>query len=192
MLSEAERLVSTTHGHLGLKTISLRPFMLYGEDDMLFTERVANGEQSGANNRLETCYRGNLLSWLLLAERSLDEKPEVTGGRGYFISDSTKSRTRAEVIDLIFKATKPTKVTILDIRVVYFLSVICPWIDWYTCGRLKSLVLQVGTCAITYSYEDTQVDIRLGMKDLGYTCEFSEDQIVNLLATHFSSRSKRM
>lgn len=185
---EAERLVLAANNHCNLKTIALRPFMVYGEGDKNFTDRVASGFAILTENSFNVVYSRNLAHWHHLADLSLDEKPEITSGKGYFVADQQEDITKAQITQIVLEAVKPAKLWSFDNRILFALSAFLPWIDWFTCGRFKSEIFQLNAATMFHSYEDCRIDPSEGIRDLGYVRPYSSEMIKEILGDHYNKK----
>jgi len=85
-----EALVLKANNICGSKTVSLRPYTIYGEGCVTFSLLLKDGVIMVADEKLSLCYSGNLAYWLLVADKALDEKGDLVSGKAYFVADDNE------------------------------------------------------------------------------------------------------
>ena len=175
------------NGVSGLKTIALRPFSIYGEGEKLIVEAALKTKQMMYGTKyISLCYVGNMVEWELLAEKSLDEKPKVTAGQAYFVSDEkTQVDTRISLNKLLIEALKLEGWKHVNAPAFRVLCVIVPIADWLTCGKLEGPIMQLGAGSASFSLDEARLDISKGIRDLGYAMKYSQQDIRRILASHY-------
>lgn len=93
----AERAVLENHGH-SLKTIALRPHLIFGPGDTNFVPTILKRARAGrlvqvgdGTNLVDLTFIDDCISAHVLAANVLDERP-AAGGRAYFISQGSPVR----------------------------------------------------------------------------------------------------
>jgi nucleoside-diphosphate-sugar epimerase len=88
---EAEHVLWEEQGHGGFTAVAIRPNVVYGEYDRLFSPRVVRAVRQGAvpqvgtgMNRLSCIYAGNVAAAVV---RALDVAEVPAGGRAYNVTD---------------------------------------------------------------------------------------------------------
>ena len=89
----AEQAVLDAHGKDGINTCSLRPHLIWGENDPHLLARVVDRAKSGklkivgdAKNLIDTVHVTNAAAAHLDAIDALSQQPHIAGGRAYFIA----------------------------------------------------------------------------------------------------------
>jgi len=189
-INEADQLVRQANGICGLRTLCLRPFLVYGEGEPRFTTpAVKRGITVDSNSVVSTCYIRHLIRFFLTADQTLDEKPQVTSGRGYFVADDNGNyRTWKKLNQEIFQAARPTKPlwefgeTALSL-LAYFVEII----DWLFYGRLPGGFFQLGFGYLLYTFADSRFDCSHAMKDFAFKREYSPQQIADNLRQYYAA-----
>jgi nucleoside-diphosphate-sugar epimerase len=90
----AEAAVLGADDRTGLRTTALRPHLVWGPGDSNLLPRVIERARKGrlrivgsGRNRVDLTYIDNVVDAHLLAEQTLDERPDSAGGHAYFITN---------------------------------------------------------------------------------------------------------
>lgn len=182
--TQAERLVLNANGN-GLKTVALRPHLIWGPGDTQIAPRFIARHKAGrlrlidgAKKKIDTIYIDNAADAHLLAADALERG--TCSGKAYFITQDDP-RPQKEVINRILDAAGlPPVETSVPYRVAYAAGAIFEFV--YGVLRIESeprmtrfVAEQLGTA---HWY-----DISAAKRDLGYSPRVSFDEGMERLAT---------
>ncbi|QPJ65943.1 MAG: NAD-dependent epimerase/dehydratase family protein [Candidatus Nitrohelix vancouverensis] len=92
--AQGESLVAQANDPQGLKTVSLRPHLIWGPGDAHLIPRIIHKAKTGrlvkvgeGKNKVDMTYIDNAVEAHLKAEQALRDNSEQVGGQAYFISD---------------------------------------------------------------------------------------------------------
>jgi nucleoside-diphosphate-sugar epimerase len=104
----AEAAVLNADDHKGLRTIALRPHLVWGPGDMHLLPRVIERARKGrlrvvgsGKNRVDLTYIDNVVDAHLLAEQTLVERPDSSGGCAYFVTNGEPVELWTWINDLL-------------------------------------------------------------------------------------------
>ncbi|MCX5882451.1 MAG: NAD-dependent epimerase/dehydratase family protein [Deltaproteobacteria bacterium] len=168
----------------GLKTIILRPHLIWGPGDNHLVPRILNRAKrlrriGDGNNRVDVIYIDNAARAHLLAEEALIRQPELSGNV-YFISQG-KPVYLWKMIDDILQAggLSPVKRSISS-RAAFRIGAILEW--FYKSFAIKEEPQMTRFVARELSTSHW-FDIRAAQRDLGYAPEVStEEGLIRLSA----------
>jgi nucleoside-diphosphate-sugar epimerase len=110
----AEAAVLKADDLMGLRTIALRPHLVWGPGDTHLIPRVIERARKGrlrilgeGKNRVDLTYIDNVVDAHLLAEQSLVERPDSSGGRAYFITNGEPVELWTWINDLLGRLEIP-------------------------------------------------------------------------------------
>lgn len=136
----AEQLVLDAHGQGSLRTLALRPHLVWGPGDTHFIPGVIARARAGAlvrvgdgRNRVDVTYVTNLADAHLLAGERLAAAAEV-GGRAFFISQGEPVDAWGFVGDLLDRLRLPRPTRAISYRRAYAIGAVCEGL-WTVLGR---------------------------------------------------------
>ncbi|MEO1272134.1 MAG: NAD-dependent epimerase/dehydratase family protein, partial [Myxococcota bacterium] len=184
--AEAERLVLAADTPGGLRTVSLRPHLLWGPGDTNFIPRILSRSRSGQlvrlhapKARIDCVYIDDAVRAHLLAAEALAERPEQVGGRAYFITSGQPVGTW-HFVDRILEAAKlPPPARTIPVPVAYMAA----WgVEWLHGLLGRSGEPQMTRWIVSEMATTRWFDIRAARRDLGYTPQVSLDEGMARLA----------
>lgn len=166
----AERLIIEANSE-SLKTISLRPHLVWGPYDAHIIPGVLRRASTGKLRRIgdkehfiDTTYIDNMIDALVLALAALESKPEVAG-RNFFITNGEPARVWDFVNSIIQIAGHPPVQKKLPERVAMFAATIAEW--FHQLFKMKSEPFMT-RYAIKELCTNHWFDISSARKILGY------------------------
>lgn len=187
--AEAEQLVINENS-TDLKTVSLRPHLIWGPGDPHLAPRVIKRAKAGRlkfvgdrNNKVDSCYIDNAVHAHLLAADKLQEN-SVCEGKVYFISND-EPIPLSELINKILSVANLSPVSKpVSAKFAYSLGFILEKI--YSILRIKSEPIITRFVARQLSTSHW-FDLTAAKQDLGYQPKVSIDEGMQYLADSFSS-----
>jgi nucleoside-diphosphate-sugar epimerase len=175
--AKAEQLVINANSN-NLKTVSLRPHLIWGPADPHLVPRVINRAKSGRlklvdnNKKIDSCYIDNAVQAHLLAASKLGDNA-VCAGKVYFISNDEPIR----LIDLVDKILVAAKISFvvktIPANIAYIIGFILEKI--YTLLNIKSEPILTRFVAKQLSTSHW-FDLTAAKQDLGYQALVSIDE----------------
>jgi len=170
-----------------LRTLSLRPHLIWGPGDPNFAPRIIARAKSlrqvgDGGNRVDTIYIDNAARAHLLGMQALDKKPEISG-KAYFISDDAPIVLWEMINRILDAGGKPPVRRRISPEAAYRIGAVLEWI-YRTFGIKKEpkmtrfLARELAT--------SHWFDISAAKRDLGYTAEVSIDEGMRRLKTWLS------
>jgi len=180
-------LVLDANGHCGLKTISLRPWAIMGEGDRNFFGLInESGHTFNTENNAGFIYHRNLAHWEILAEKALEERPQVASGNFYLVAECQGEKVTKRELNLWAAKVLKKEIQPIPLFVIWTLCKVMPWIDWLACGRLKGDVFNLNDGVLKYSISNVTFDISKGVQDLGYSPKYSKDDIALNVSRYYN------
>jgi len=172
----AERLVLAADDPAGLRTVALRPAVIYGERDNDMTPNLLLAYRGGRSavqigdgtNILSVTYAGNSAdAHLLAAARLLDSDPTGIAGEAFFITNET-SVPFWDFARAVFRAagdtTPPEKIRIINRSLALCIAWVSEWIAWFTGSKPMMATTMVKYCTMNRWYNISKAKERLGYK----------------------------
>ena len=182
---EADDMVRAANGVCGLKTVCLRPTIIYGPGEKSFTPKILQGYPLvKIDLPYSPCYSGNLAVWHSLADRSLDINPEVTAGKGYFVADDNEMRRFNDYANFHFMSLKKEP-KFISLRLLYLATRIPTLLDWYTAGKFLEFSNVPNDLAYQAFCGGAPFNVERGIKELGYQRKYSPEQITATLRKYY-------
>lgn len=167
--AEAERRVLDADGE-GLRTISLRPHIIWGPGDTSLLPRVARRAHrlrriGPGGKKTDVCFIDDCVQAHRLAEAALRDRPEVVGGKPYFISSGEPVEIWAFVDLLLQAAGKPKLTKSISLPVASFAAGVIESLHALTGARGEPMLTRwvVRELATAHWF-----DISAARRDLGY------------------------
>lgn len=191
--AEAERLVLEANGRAGLRTLSLRPHLVWGPRDTHFIPNLIARARSGGlvqvgegNNRVDITYVENLACAHILAAERLREDPGI-GGRSFFISQGEPVKPWSFFGALIERLGLPRIAKSMSYRRAYAIGALCE-VAWPLLRRpggppmTRFLASQMA--------KSHYFDISAARRWLGYQPSVTTDEGVNRLLAAMSEAGR--
>ncbi len=190
--AEAEQLVLSSNS-AKLKTVALRPHLIWGPGDRHLAPRVISRAKAGRlrlvgnkENKVDSCYIDNAVTAHLLAGNDL-QKDEKCAGKAYFISND-EPIAMSDLINKILATVglSPIKKRI-NAHAAYYVGVILERV--YSVFKVEEEPLMTRFVAKQLSTAHW-FDLSAAKRDLLYTPEISIDEGMKRLKTSFDTEKK--
>ena len=190
--AEAEQLVLSSNS-AKLKTVALRPHLIWGPGDRHLAPRVISRAKAGRlrlvgnkENKVDSCYIDNAVTAHLLAGDDL-QKDEKYAGKAYFISND-EPIAMSNLINKILATVglSPIKKRI-NAHAAYYVGVILERV--YSVFKVEEEPLMTRFVAKQLSTAHW-FDLSAAKRDLLYTPEISIDEGMKRLKTSFDTEKK--
>lgn len=180
--ADAERLVLDAHDGDSLRTVSLRPHLLWGPGDNQFAPRVI--ARSRANRlvglkapdaRIDPVFITDAARAHVLAADALDQHPETLGGKPYFISSGQPVGTWAMIDRFLAVAGQPPVQRFISVPAAKLLATLMegawralplpgepPMTRWLVKEMATTRLFNIDAASRDFGYEP-QVDFEQGM-----------------------------
>jgi nucleoside-diphosphate-sugar epimerase len=173
----------------GLKTIVLRPHLIWGPEDNHLVPRILQRAKrlqriGDGNNRVDVIYIDNAATAHLQAEEALTQHPELSGNV-YFISQGEPVLLWKMVDDILQAGGLPPVKGAISSQTAYRIGVILEWI--YNTLALKKEPPMTRFVASELSTSHW-FDIRAAQKDIGYVPEVSIKEGLRRLAAYLNKK----
>jgi nucleoside-diphosphate-sugar epimerase len=160
-----------------LKTVALRPHLIWGPQDNHLVPRIIARAASlrrvgDGNNRVDTIYVDNAAHAHVLAMQALEKNPAVSGS-AYFISDDDPIGLW-EMVDRILDAgDKPPLTKTVSPRAAYWIGALMEWVyrTFGISGEPRMTRFVARELATSHWF-----DISAAKRDLGYTADISIEE----------------
>ncbi|WP_319525318.1 NAD-dependent epimerase/dehydratase family protein [uncultured Desulfosarcina sp.] len=159
-----------------LKTLSLRPHLIWGPGDPHLAPRIIARAKSlrqvgDGGNRVDTIYIDNAALAHVLAMEALEKKPEISG-KAYFISDDAPILLWEMVNRILDAGGKPPVKRKISPKAAFFIGSLLEWIyrAFGLKGEPKMTRFVARELATSHWF-----DISAAKRDFGYTAEVSID-----------------
>ncbi|OIW29382.1 sterol-4-alpha-carboxylate 3-dehydrogenase [Coniochaeta ligniaria NRRL 30616] len=169
----AERLVLAADDPTGMRTVSLRPAVIFGERDtditpnwILAYRRNPRLQIGSGKNLFSITYAGNSAdAHLLAAARLLESDPAGVAGEAFFITndapvpfwDFGRAIQRAAG-----STTSPDDIRTLNPTTAYCIAWVAEWIAWFTGSKPILATAMVKYCTMNRWYNISKAKERLG------------------------------
>ncbi len=173
-----------------LKTVALRPHLIWGPQDNHLVPRIIARADSlrrvgDGGNRVDTIYVDNAARAHVLAMQALEKNPAVSG-RAYFISDDNPIGLW-EMVDRILDAGgKPPLTKTLSPRAAYWIGALMEWAyrTFGISGEPRMTRFVARELATSHWF-----DISAAKRDLGYTADISIEEGMKRLKAWLTERA---
>jgi nucleoside-diphosphate-sugar epimerase len=179
----AEQAVIAAAGD-GLKTIALRPHLIWGPHDNHLVPRIIARAASlrrvgDGKNRVDTIYVDNAARAHVLAMEALEKKPAVSG-RVYFISDDDPIRLWKMVDRILAAGGQPPVNRSISPAAAYRIGALLEWAyrTFGISGEPRMTRFIARELATSHWF-----DISAAKRDLGYSADISIDEGMKRLKT---------
>jgi nucleoside-diphosphate-sugar epimerase len=187
----SEQMVMAANGP-DLHTVSLRPHLIWGPGDNhllpKLLERAKSGKLRlpGPDKLIDSVYIDNAARAHLLALDKLETRPEIVGGKTYFISND-EPVTQARIIGGLLKAAGVT----VDIQAISPRIAIAAGTLLESGWKLFSLKSEPPLTRWSAEHLSTAhwFDISAAKRDLGYSADISIDEGLKRLANTYQSNT---
>ncbi len=160
-----------------LKTIALRPHLIWGPEDNHLVPRIISRADSlrrvgDGSNRVDTIYIDNAARAHLLAMAALEKNPTVSGNV-YFISDNDPIALWQMIDRILDAGGKPPLTRSISPRLAYCIGAVLEW-AYHTfgiSGEPKMTRFVARELSTSHWF-----DISASERDLGYAVEISIDE----------------
>lgn len=166
-----------------LKTVALRPHLIWGPGDNHLVPRIIARARSlrrvgDGSNRVDTIYIENAARAHVLAMDALDKHPALSGGV-YFISDDDPIALWEMVDRILAAGGKPRLTRTLSPRMAYWIGAVMEWAyrTFNISGEPRMTRFVARELATAHWF-----DISAAKRDLGYTADISIDEGMKRLA----------
>ena len=198
--AESDRLVRAADDPNGMRTVSLRPSIIYGERDntiipltMLLMRRGKTRQQLGDNtNLVSVTYAGNAADAHIIAASRLLLNPEHVAGEAFYINDGVSLPWWTfvrKIWTLAGDETPPAEVKVISARFVYWMAWFYELVAWITRGKPKMTQTMVYHMTAHRSFNCTKARTVLGYEPKVTTDEGLKRSVQ--VRWHLSFRSKR-
>lgn len=190
----AERLVLAADDPAGMRTVSLRPAVIYGERDNDMTPNLILAYRGGragtqignGTNVLSITYAGNSAdAHLLAAARLLESDPTGVAGEAFFINNNTPVPFW-DFARAVFRAAGDTtpreKVRVINRSVALCVAWISEWVAWFTGSKPM-----LATAIVKYSTMNRSYNISKAKERLGYEPQVEWEEGVRRAVQVYSS-----
>lgn len=191
--SMAEREVLFSHQPKGLRTVALRPHLIWGVGDPHLLPRVINRARSGrlriigdGQNRVDITHVENAAEAHLLALDALEKG--MTGGKAYFISQGEPVRLWDWINEMLQGLSIPPVVKKISLKKAYAVGACLEGI--YKILNLKCEPPMTRFVALELA-KDHYFDISAARRDLGYEPKVSTPQGMAEYLEHFKSSDRK-
>jgi nucleoside-diphosphate-sugar epimerase len=172
-----------------LKTISLRPHLIWGPGDNHLVPRILKRAKrlrriGDGKNRVDVIYIDNAARAHLLAEEALIRQPELSGNV-YFISQGEPVFLWKMIDDILQAGGRSPLKRSISPRAAYGIGAVLEWI--YKAFSLKGEPQMTRFVASELSASHW-FDIRAARRDLGYIPEVSTEEGLRRLAAHLKTQ----
>ena len=189
----AEKAILSAHdlppGHL--KTVALRPHLIWGPGDTNLIPRVLERARKGqlrivgeGDNRVDLTYIDNVVDAHLQAETALDREVDNPGGKAYFISNDEPIMLWHWINELLDEFAIPRIEKQISLKSARRLGIVMESV-WRTL-RLKSEPPMTRFVASELA-KDHWFDISAAKRDLGYSPRISMNEGLSRLLHHMRS-----
>ncbi len=173
----------------GLKTIVLRPHLIWGPGDNHLVPRILKRAKrlrriGDGKNRVDVIYIDNAAKAHLLAEDALIRQPELSGNV-YFISQGEPVLLWKMIDDILLAGGRSPVKGAISPRAAYRIGAILEWL--YKMFQLKGEPRMTRFVASELSTSHW-FDIRAAQRDLGYVPEISTEEGLRRLAEYLNKR----
>jgi 2-alkyl-3-oxoalkanoate reductase len=176
--TEAEQLVVNANS-ADLKTVSLRPHLIWGPGDPHLVPRIISREKSGRlrlvgneNNKVDSCYIDNAVQAHLLAANCL-QSSGVCAGKIYFISNDEPISISDLINKILATANLPAVNKTLPENAAYIIGFMLE--KTYTLLNIKNEPVMTRFVARQLSTSHW-FDLNAAKQDLGYQAHISIDE----------------
>ena len=183
----AEEAVLGANDPVGLRTVALRPHLIWGVGDNHLIPRVVDRARKGrlrivgeGNNRVDIVHVANAADAHLRAEAALDE-PGRADGKAYFISQGEPVVLWDWINDLLERLGIPPVEKRISARAAYGIGAVCEAV--YALLRKKEEPPMTRFVAVELA-KDHFFDISAARRDLGYTPAVSTEAGLEELVAH--------
>ncbi|XP_064651239.1 3 beta-hydroxysteroid dehydrogenase/Delta 5--_4-isomerase type 4-like [Lineus longissimus] len=179
---QAEVLVNQAHGtplkegNGALHTITLRPNVMYGEQDPHYIVKALEGARTrngvlqrfgSPDSKFQHAYAGNAAWAHISADKALKEDPKA-GGQSYFVTDDTPVQNPFTLLEPFlkshgFKVSDSSIPSWLVLGVFKFIE----WIAWFI-SPVYTLNPSISTASITYISNTYSFSSNKAREKLGY------------------------
>jgi nucleoside-diphosphate-sugar epimerase len=173
----------------GLKTIVLRPHLIWGPEDNHLVPRILQRAKrlrriGDGRNRVDVIYIDNAAKAHLLAEEALNRHPQLSGNV-YFISQGEPVLLWKMVDDILLAGGQSPVKGSLSPRTAFWIGAVLEWI--YKALALKGEPQMTRFVAGELSTSHW-FDIRAAQKDIGYVPEVSTEEGLRRLAAYLNKK----
>jgi nucleoside-diphosphate-sugar epimerase len=188
--AEAEQIVLKANSP-ELKTVALRPHLIWGPGDRHLAPRVIDRARAGKlrlvgnrDNKIDSCYIDNAVQAHLLAADCLQSEHSTCAGKVYFISNDEPITMPALINKILAAADLPPVTKTLNEHTAYYLGVLFEKI--YNVFNIKQEPLMTRFVARQLSTAHW-FDLSAAKRDLGYHPSISIDEGMKRLQKSFLS-----
>lgn len=188
--AEAEQLILKANSP-ELKTVALRPHLIWGPGDRHLAPRVIDRAKAGKlrlvgskDNKVDSCYIDNAVQAHLLAANCLQADDNVCAGKAYFISNDEPITMSILINKILAAAELPPVTKTLNENTAYYIGVIFESI--YKLFNIKKEPLMTRFVARQLSTAHW-FNLAAAKKELGYQPSISIDEGMKRLKQSFEA-----
>ncbi len=190
----AEQLVMRSHDPNGLRTVALRPHLIWGEEDPHILPRLLLRAKQGkllivgdGENRVDTVHVVNAAGAHLDAIDSLQATPEKSGGRCYFISQDEPVNCWSWISEICRIGRVPPPSRKISARAAYLLGGGFEAIYWMTRRTAEPPMTRFVAAQLS---KDHYFDISAAKERLGYKVRLSMQEGLKRLELKWNESSE--
>jgi nucleoside-diphosphate-sugar epimerase len=127
--AQAEQEVLSANGQGVLRTVSLRPHLIWGPNDTNLIPTVLERARAGkltrigkGDNLVDLCFIDDCVEAHILAMQALEAEPQKVGGRAYFISQGEPIRLWGWIDDVLAAHGLPKVTRSISVKVAHGLA----------------------------------------------------------------------
>ncbi len=190
----AERLVSSADGEGGLRTVSIRPHLIWGPGDPHLVPRLIEKAKRGklvqvgaGKNKVDMVYIDNAVECHVLAGKVLNSDPDRIGGKAYFVSDDRPVELWRWVNELLNALNLPKVERCISFRTAYIVGFIAEGVYGLLQKKEEPPITRfvAGQLATDHYY-----DISRARNDLKYVPLVSPEEGFSRLINYFQQTKK--
>jgi nucleoside-diphosphate-sugar epimerase len=188
----AEQAVLKAHGEGGINTCSLRPHLIWGENDPHLLARVIDRAKSGrlkivgdAKNLIDTVHVTNAAAAHLDAIDALTSQPQLAGGRSYFIAQDEPVNCWQWISKICEIGGAPAPSRKVPFRAAYAIGAALEAVYRATGRQTEPPMTRFVAAQLA---KDHYFDISAAKERLGYTVRLSMDQGLDQLRAAWKDR----
>jgi len=188
----AEKLVSSADGISGVRTLSIRPHLIWGPGDPHLIPRLIDKAKNrklvqvgGGRNKVDMVYIDNAVECHILADKALASDPDKVGGKAYFVSDDRPVELWKWVGRLLSSLKIPEVERRIPYRMAYILGLIVEGVYGILNKKEEPPITRfvAGQLATDHYY-----DIARAKNDLNYVPVVSPEDGFKKMIEYFNQR----
>jgi 2-alkyl-3-oxoalkanoate reductase len=183
----SEREVLAANANTGIRTLALRPHLIWGPGDTNLVPTILNRARSGrlvrvgtGNNKVDLCYIDDCVRAHLLAMEALLTRPAEVGGQAYFISQGDPVFLWAWIDELLKLHGLPSVHKSIPVGVAHAVAFLCESM----CRGLQLVGLDkeplLTRLLVSEMSTDHYFSIQRAERDLGYRPQYTVHEAMKI------------